>query len=205
MFSKLLPVFMICALFLGVQQVAQAQAQSQTHKLSFGAGLGAGKLTGDLGSGGSFGLSLNFEGSYFIKPKLSVGLLVGGNALFYGNDSSIVGISAYGDRLILAKADYFFMDKVFRPYVTLAAGVGIISTPEITITTNTGTSTIPSEKKANLCISPRAGFMINNFGFEFGYHFSGKTPKTEYQNVATSNKPFTFFNIMIKYVYTFEI
>jgi hypothetical protein len=204
MFSKLLPVFMICALFLGVQQVAQAQ--KQVHKLSFGGGLGAGRLTGDLGSGGSFGLSLNFEGSYFIKPKLSVGLMVGANALLYGNDSSIVGISAYGDRLILAKADYFFMDKVFRPYVTLAAGVGIISTPEITTTTSTGgTSTIPSEKKANLCISPRAGFMIKNFGFEFGYHFSGKTPKTEYLNVATSNKPFTFFNIVLKYVYTFEI
>jgi hypothetical protein len=204
MFSKLLPVFMICALLLGVQQVAQAQKQA--HKLSFGGGLGAGRLTGDLGSGGSFGLSLNFEGSYFIKPKFAVGLLVGANALLYGNDSSIVGISAYGDRLILAKADYFFMDKVFRPYVTLAAGVGIISTPEITTTTSTGgTSTIPSEKKANLCISPRVGFMINRFGIEFGYHFSGKTPKTEYLNVATSNKAFTFFNIVLKYVYTFEI
>ena len=201
MFSKLLPVFMICALFLGVQQNSHAQA----GRLSLGGGLGAGRLTGDLGSGGSFGLSANVESSYFIKPKLSIGIMLGANALFYGNDSSLVGISTYGDRLFLAKADYFFMDKVFRPYVTLAAGVGIISTPEITITTSTGTSTIPSEKKANLCISPRAGFMINNFGFEFGYHFSGKTPKTEYQNVATSNKPFTFFNIMIKYVYAFEI
>lgn len=201
MFSKSLPVFIICALFFCVQQSSYAQ----DHKLSLGGGFGAGRLTGDLGSNGSFGLSLNFEGSYFIKPKFSVGLLVSGNVLAYGNDSSFVNISAYGDRLILAKADYFFRDKKFRPYVTLAAGVGIISTPEITTTTGSGTTTIPSEKKANLCISPRAGFMINRFGFEFGYHFSGKTPKTEYLNVATSNKPFTFFNILIKYVYTFEI
>ena len=48
MFSKLLPVFMICALFLGVQQNSHAQA----GRLSLGGGLGAGRLTGDLGSGG---------------------------------------------------------------------------------------------------------------------------------------------------------
>ena len=107
MFSKLLPVFMICALFFGVQQNSHAQA----GRLSLGGGLGAGRLTGDLGSGGSFGLSANVESSYFIKPKLSIGIMLGANALFYGNDSSLVGISTYGDRLFLAKADYFFWTK----------------------------------------------------------------------------------------------
>jgi hypothetical protein len=203
MVSKSIISFCIVAMcILGMTQTTQAQ--DKTHKISLGAGLGFGHLTGDLGKEGSLGFSWNLEGNYFLSDKLSAGLLISSNALIYGNKDALFGASVYGGRLILAKADYFFLTKKFRPFVTLGLGGSIISTPEIEITSGGQTTTIPSEKKFNLAVSPRFGFMLGNFGFEYGYNICGKTPKSEYQNVTSGNKAFNFYHIVIKYVYPFE-
>lgn len=192
--------FFTTAFFL-VLAVAGVSAQ---HKIGLGGGLGFARLTGDLGENGGFGFTYGLEGKYFLSPKLAVGAEYNSNVLVYKEESNFIDIGAYGNTQFLAKGEYFLMTKKFRPYVGLGVGLSQIETPEITITTDSGTSTIPSEKKSNFGIVPRLGFMIGGFGVEFDYNLSGKTPKSEYQNVNAANKSFTYYNIKLKYVYDFE-
>ncbi len=179
-------------------------AQEDQHKISIGGGLGVGRFTGDLGEDGSFGLSWNLEANYFLNSKLSAGLAYSSNALGYGNDDALLGVSFYGGTLVMAKADYFFTEKKVRPYVGLGLGLSKVETPEIEISSGGQTSTIPSESRTNFGLSPRLGLMLGNFGIEFAYQIAGKTPKSTIQNVATADKAFNFYTIGLKYVYPFS-
>lgn len=194
--------FFTTAFFL-ILVVAGVSAQ---HKVGLGAGLGFARLTGDLGENGGFGFTYGLEGKYFLSPKLAVGAEYNSNILVYKEESNLIDIGAYGNSQYLAKGEYFLMNKKFRPYVGLGLGFSQIETPEITITGDDGVSSVavPAEKKGNFGVVPRLGFMIGGLGVEFDYNFSGKTPKSEYQNVGSANKSFTYYNIKLKYVYDFE-
>ncbi len=191
-----------CALLmLGLMIVGNVNAQ----KIALGGGLGGAKLTGDLGEGGSFGLQYLLEGKYFFTDQLAAGLEYNGNAIAFGNDGGLFGVSAYGATLYLAKGEYFLTKGTVQPYVGLGLGLGQISTPEITISDGSGgSSTIPSESSFNLAVSPRLGVQISSFALEFAYNFSGKTPKSELQNTSVADMPFNFFNITVKYNYLYE-
>ncbi len=184
-------------LLLGVNVNAQ--------KIAIGGGLGAAKLTGDLGKDGSFGLQYLLEGKYFFTDQLAAGLEYNGNAIAFGNDGGLFGVSAYGATLYLAKGEYFLTNGTVQPYVGLGLGLGQISTPEITVSDGTGnSSTIPSESSFNLAVSPRLGVQISSFALEFAYNITGKTPKSELQNTTVADMPFNFYNITVKYNYLYE-
>jgi hypothetical protein len=169
-----------------------------------GVGLGGSKLTGDLGKGGSFGLDYYLEGKYFVKDQLAVGLEYNSAAVGYASPGSLLGISFYGNTSVFAKGEYFFTTGKVRPYAGLGLGVAKLSTPELTFTSGGKTTTIPEESKINVGISPRIGLMLGNFGVEFNYTLSGKTPKSTVINVVTSDKAFNFYAITLKYIYPFS-
>jgi Outer membrane protein beta-barrel domain len=188
---------LVCAIFLSCPAFAQ-------HKIGFGGGLGFSRLTGDLGDNGGFGFMYGLEGKYFLTDKLAVGALYNDNILAYSEESNLLGIGSYGNTQVLALAEYFFLTKNFRPYVGVGLGYSQINTPEITITSGGQTSTIASEKKGNFGVAPRLGFMLKNFGLEFAYNLSGRTPKSELQNAASGDKKFSFTTFKLKYVYDLE-
>lgn len=179
---------------------------AQDHQLAIGAGLGASFLTGDLGENGSFGINYSLEGKYFLTDQLPVGLEYTSHAIGYGDDSSLFGVSAYGATIVLAKAEYIPFSSKVTPYAGFGIGIARIETPEITFTNSDGTpSTIPSEGKTNLALSPKAGLALGNFKIEFAYNIAGKTPETEYINVEESDQPFNPWNLSFKYIYPFEL
>jgi hypothetical protein len=195
--SKLFSILVVMTLF--------SVAVNAQNKYGVGASVGFSRLTGDLGKNGGFGFMYGLEGKYFLTEKLAVGLQFNSNGLIYKDSINLLGVGTYGNRQVLAFGQYFFTTGKVRPYGALALGYSGIKTPEIsTIDSNGGqTLVIPSEKKANLGIVPSVGLMIKNFGIEFAYNLSGKTPKTEYQNVTSANKPFTFYTFRLKYVAEF--
>jgi hypothetical protein len=196
-------VTLLCTLVLTLSSLATVSAQ---RKLGFGAGLGASRLTGDLGSEGSFGLNYYLEGKYFLNEKLAVGLEYNDAAVGYASETATFGVSFYGNNSFFAKGEYFLTTGKVRPYGGLALGLARLSTPEITFTDSNGqSSTIESETKSNLAVSPRLGLMLGKFGLEFSYNLAGKTPKSTVLNVGTSDKAFNFYSINLKYTYTFEI
>jgi opacity protein-like surface antigen len=174
------------------------------HKIGLGAGLGFSRLSGDLGKNGSFGLMYGLEGKYFLTEKFAVGAVYNSSIMAYSEETNFIGIGAYNNLQVLGLAEYFFLTKGFRPYVGLGLGFSQVETPEITISSGSTSTTIPSEKKGNFGIAPRLGFMIKNFGIEMAYNMSGRTPKSELQNVASSDKSFNFLTVNLKYVYPFE-
>lgn len=177
------------------------------HKLTFAAGLGASKLTGELGKGGSFGLNYLVDAKYFFTNQLSTGIEYNSSAIAYGNKESIIGIRAYGADLYLAKADYFLSNKKVKPYAGLGLGVAKISTPEILATNASGAMEvwIPAESKFNFVLSPRAGLMLGNWGLECIYNVAGKTPKSTQLNVSSSNKGFNFYTVSLRYSHSFKL
>jgi outer membrane protein W len=193
--SKLFSILVVMTLF--------SVAVNAQNKYGVGASVGFSRLTGDLGKNGGFGFMYGLEGKYYLTEKLAVGLQYNSNALIYKDSSNLLGVGTYGNRQILAFGQYYFTTGKVRPYAGLALGYSGIKTPEITITSGTQTSKIASEKKANLGIVPSVGLMIKNFGIEFAYNLSGKTPKSELQNVSSANKPFTFYTFRLKYVAEF--
>lgn len=198
MFNKILFTALFC-LSLGAVNHIQAQ------KIALGAGIGMAKLTGELGEGGSFGLNYFLEGKYFLTDQFNVGLEVNSSGIAFGNEGSVLGVAAYGSREFLAKAEYFFLDSKVTPYAGLGLGLSRISTPEQTYTINSETTTIPSESKVNLGISPRVGLMLGGFGIEFTYNLAGKTPISEFSNVTASDKTFNYYTVVLKYAFSFDL
>jgi hypothetical protein len=180
---------------------------SAQRKFAGGVGLGASKLTGDLGKGGSFGLNYYVEAKYFITEKITGGIEYNSAAVGYANEEALLGVSFYGNTSFFAKGEYFLTKSKVRPYVGLGLGVAKLSTPELSGTDANGASVVlvPEESKFNLGVSPRIGLMIKNFGIEFAYNIAGKTPNSTTFNVATNNKPFNFYSINLKYSYPFEL
>ena len=174
------------------------------QKIGFGAGLGFARLTGVLGEQGGFGLVYGLEGKYYLNSKIAVGAEYNSAVLVYKEESNFVDVGAYGNTQYLLKGEYYLLTKKFRPYAGLGLGFSQIATPEITISSGTSTTTIPSEKKGNFGIVPRLGFMIGGFGFEFDYNLNGRTPKSVDQNVSSADKPFNYYTVKLKYVYELE-
>ena len=99
------------------------------------------------------------------------------------------------------------MDKKFSPYAGLGLGLSVIETPEFSGVDEFGNEVvlIPSEKKGNFALSPRAGIAIGGFKAEFAYHIAGKTPDSDIINEVVSGQKFNFYTIALKYRYTFEM
>ena len=95
----------------------------------------------------------------------------------------------------MGTAQYFIGNGNVKPFVGIGLGVARVSTPEITI----GSETIESDRKMNFGISPRAGVKFGNFGVAFSYNIAGKTPIADQVNVAFSDKKFTFWTIGLTY------
>ena len=173
---------------------------SAQHTAQVGVGGGMSSLTGDLGDQGSFGLNYLLHGDYFLTDNLTVGLEYNGSAIALKSEDSFVGISGYGADLVLATANYFIGDGNVKPFVGIGIGGARVSTPEITI----GTETIESDRSMNLGVSPRAGVKFGNFGIAFSYNIAGKTPVADQINIAFSDKKFTFWTLGMTYSYPFE-
>ena len=184
---------LIFAFFLTLNLNAQRTA-------SVGVGGGVSSLTGDLGDQGSFGVNYLVHGDYFLTDNFTVGLEYNGSAIALKSEESFVGISGYGADLVMATSHYFIGDGKVKPFVGIGLGVARVSTPEITI----GTETIESDRKMNFGISPRAGVKFGNWGLAFSYNIAGKTPVADQINVAFSDKKFTFWTVGLTYDYPFE-
>jgi len=167
---------------------------------SVGVGGGMSSLTGDLGEQGSIGINYLVHGDYFITDNFTVGLEYNGSAIALKSEEAFVGISGYGADLVMATTQYFFGDGNVKPFVGIGLGAARISTPELTI----GTETIESDRKMNFGVSPRAGVKFGNWGLAFSYNIAGKTPVADQINVAFSDKKFTFWTIGLTYDYPFE-
>ena len=184
---------LVFALFLTLNLNAQ-------RTVSVGVGGGVSSLTGDLGDQGSIGLNYLLHGDYFLTDNFTVGLEYNGSAIALKSEEAFVGISGYGADLVMGTAQYFIGNGNVKPFVGIGLGVARVSTPEITI----GSETIESDRKMNFGISPRAGVKFGNFGVAFSYNIAGKTPIADQVNVAFSDKKFTFWTIGLTYDYPFE-
>ena len=184
---------LVFALFMTLNVNAQTT-------VSGGVGGGISSLTGDLGDQGSFGINYLLHGDYFLSDNFTVGLEYNGSAIALKSEESFVGISGYGADLVLATSHYYFGDGKVKPFVGIGLGAARVSTPEITI----GTETIESDRKMNFGISPRAGVKFGNLGLAFSYNIAGKTPVADQINVAFSDKKFTFWTVGLTYDYPFE-
>lgn len=174
---------------------------SAQHTIQGGVGGGISSLTGDLGEQGSFGLNYLLHGDYFLTDNFTVGLEYNGSAIALKSEESFIGISGFGADLVLATANYYIGDGNVKPFVGIGLGGSRISTPEITI----GTETIESDRQMNFAVSPRAGVKFGNFGLGFSYNIAGKTPIADQINIAFSDKKFTFWTLGLSYSHVFEL
>ncbi len=174
-------------------------AQISIEKYYVGGGLGFTKLTGDIAEGGSGGLTYFLDGAAFLTPQLAVGLE--GNFNLHGFKDEDDDLNFYGAGLYLAKAEYYFMDNNFSPFGGLGLGVSKISTPEVS---SGGTVILPEEKRFNLAISPRVGFVAGGFHMEFIYNLAGKTPKVENVIGNAGEDTYNFWTISLGYRYMFD-
>jgi len=176
-------------------------AQIEIEKVYAGAGLGFTKLTGDIGEGGSGGLTYFVDGAVYLMPKLAVG--VEGNFNLHGYKDANDDLKFRSAGLYLAKAEYYFMDNNFSPFAGLGLGVANIQRPEVTQIDANGNETVILEEKNkfNLGVSPRVGFVAGGFHMEFIYNLAGKEPSIE--GFETFN--YNFWTLSLGYRYIFEL
>lgn len=172
-------------------------AQISIEKGYAGAGLGFTKLTGDIGEGGSGGLTYFVDGAVYLMPKLAVG--VEGNFNLHGYKDVNDDLKFRSAGLYLGKAEYYFMDNNFSPFVGLGLGLANIQRPEVT--DGTGSVILEEKNKFNFAVSPRLGFVAGGFHMEFIYNLAGKEPSIE--GLETFN--YNFWTISLGYRYIFEL
>jgi len=197
MFTTKNNLLLVMCLFLSTGLFSQVSIEEGY----FGGGIGFTKLTGEIGEGGSGGLTVFLDGAVFLAPKIAVG--VEGNYNLHGYKDVDDKLKFRSTTLYLAKGEYYFMDGNFEPFAGLGLGLSSIVRDEVTAIDADGNEYVIAEekKKFNFALSPRIGFVASGFHMEFIYNIAGENPEVG----GVGGQTYNFWTLSLGYRYTIEL
>lgn len=156
----------------------------------------------------SFGIGYEFDALYQLEsvdPKLSVGIMYSGAALFGKNSDEAFDIGIYGLNLYGVKGQYVFNDPdaAVNFYGSLGLGLSQLATPDVTFTDGEGTETvIEGESAFSFGVRPEVG--VNLGGFLISTSMMVPMKYTIDSDTGNFEGTAGTFNVSIGYRYEFD-
>jgi hypothetical protein len=167
-------IFAFASVLICFSISAQDKFEVVHHYKRFKVDLGMGYAR-PQGKGSKAGVLLYMEPKYNVVDKLSVGLRTEATAMARGyvdvNNSKVTGKAGLG-LSFLATGDYYFNNRLARPFAGAGAGIYNLISLEAT-TSNGGSISIPSTTKFGTMI--RAGVEVWHVRAAIEYNFVPKT------------------------------
>lgn len=168
---------LLCLIFC----VAFSAGAQDFRNFRVGTGIG---YAAPAGKGSKSGVLFYLEPGYRINDRIIVGLRVEGAVMARtAVVANFSGVKAEGkvsaNASYTVNGQYYFSDKVFRPFAGLGFGVYKMASVKLTGTTSSSTSTSSEVSEgAKFGLYPRIGFDFTHLVFQIEYNLIPKTNAT---------------------------